>query len=113
MRLQFAEFIAKGDGATVSEPVENALDANIIYMSVISEDTPGVTVEVLTDGEPDTGTWLDGTIMTPGGTEVSAADETGLYYVKIAGARYIRVKNTSEDDTLEVFGAFDRICVAD
>lgn len=113
MRLQFEEFIAKGSGDTESAAVKNMLDANIIYMTVISESTPGVTVEVLTDGEPDTGTWVDGTIMTPGGTEVTAVEENGLYYVQIGGAQYVRVKNTDADSTLEVYGAFDRIMTAE
>ena len=109
MRLQFAEFIAKGSSLTASEAVANTLDGNIIYLTVLSESTPGVTVELLTDGEPDTGTWVDGTVMTPGGTEVTTIEEAGLYYVLCAGARYVKIENTDADDTLEVYGAFDRV----
>ena len=84
MRLQFEEFIEAGSGDTESAAVKNLLDANIIYLTVISESTPGVTVE-----------------------------ENGLYYVQIGGAQYVRIKNTDADDTLEVYGAFDRIMGAE
>ena len=108
MRLQFAEFVEKESGLTESAAVENILGADIIYLTVISESTPGVTVELLTDGDPDTGTWVDGTIMTPAGTELESVTENGLYYVLIAGAKYVRVKNEDADDTLWVYGAFDK-----
>ena len=113
MRLQYADFIKKGEGLTQSPAVLNQLDANMMYLTVISETDPSVTIEALTGGEPDTGTWLDIVAMMPDGSVDTKITVNGLYRVPIGGVRYLRVNSESADDTLEVYASLTNECVGD
>lgn len=107
MRLQYADFIRKGEGLTESPAVKNLLDAEIMYMTVISETDPELTVEVLSGGDPATGTWIAGLVMKADGTAVDSVTENGIYSVPMGGVNWVRVKNESADTTLEVYGSFN------
>lgn len=107
MRLQYADFIRKGEGLTESPAVKNLLDAEIMYMTVISETDPELTVEVLSGGDPATGTWIAGLVMKADGTAVDSVTENGIYSVPMGGVEWVRVKNESADTTLEVYGSFN------
>lgn len=103
MRLQYADFIVYGEGVTESPAVENALDANTMYLTVISEDTPAVTVQVMTGSE--SGAWIDVPVTLPDGTSADKVTENGLYVVSLPGATRIRVLSDSADATLQVYGS--------
>jgi len=112
MRLQYADFIRKGEGLTQSPVVTNLLDANIMYLTVISESDPSVSIEAMTGDDPVNGTWLDIVAMMPDGTVDSKITVNGLYSVPIGGVRYLRVNSDSADDTLEVYGSFTNAACA-
>ena len=112
MRMQYAEFIAEGTGDTVSEAVRNELDANVCYLAVLSDATPSVTVEVMSDRDLSTGTWLNGTIVNAAGEEIQSITENGIYVVPLGGVQWMRVKNGSADTTLEVSGSLNAAPVA-
>lgn len=103
-RLQYAEFIPLASGLTESEAVPNELDATVMYLTVISEGTPGVTVQLLTTDDTVNGDWFDSPINLLDGTVDDTISVAGLYTVPIGGVRYIRIKNESADNTLHVFG---------
>lgn len=105
MRLQYADFIEYGSGLTESPAIANALDANIMYLTVISETDPAVTVQVMTDADPDTGTWLDVAVTLTDGTTAEKVTENGLYCVSVGGARYIRALSDDADATLQVYAS--------
>lgn len=109
MRLQYAVFIASGSGDTQSGPVENLLDANMVCLMAVSESgTPDLTVEVLTEGTPDSGTWLPGTVLNTGMTEQDGVTGNGFYYIPVGGVRYLRITSADADTGLTVTGAFIR-----
>ena len=109
MRLQYAVFIAPGSGATESGPVENMLDANVVCLMAESESgTPDLTVEILTSADPDSGTWLPGTVLDMDMTEQDGVTENGFYYIPMGGVRYLRITSAGADDGLTVTGAFLR-----
>lgn len=114
MRLQYAVFIAPGSGATGSGPIENQLDANVVCLMAVSESgAPDLTVEVLTNGTPDSGTWLPGTVLDTDMTEQNGVTENGFYYIPVGGVRYLRITNSGLDSGLTVTGAFIRSATLD
>lgn len=106
MRLQYADFIRKGEGLTQSPVVTNLLDANLMYLTVISENEIDVTIEAMTGNDPVNGTWMDIVAMMPDGSVDSKITTTGLYSVPIGGVRYLRVNSASSDTDLEVYASF-------
>ena len=107
MRLQYAVFIAPGSGATESGPVENMLDANVVCLMAESESgTPDLTVEILTSADPDSGTWLPGTVLDMEMTEQDGVTENGFYFIPMGGVRYLRITSANSDEGLTVTGAF-------
>ena len=62
VRVQSAEFIKKGSGTTDSGPVKNELGARALYLTVLSDGTPSLTVKVHTGNDPVNGVWFDSPI---------------------------------------------------
>lgn len=104
--LQNAEFIALGSGATDSGPVKNEYGARMLYLTVLSEGTPSLTVKVLTNDDTANGVWFDSPINLLDGTVDDSISVAGLYSVPMGGVHYVKVVNASADDTMQVFGEF-------
>ena len=107
MKLQYAEFIEAGSSLTESEAVRNDFDANALYLTVISEGTPGVTVEVHSGNDPENGEWFDAVLLSLVGEQISTVTVNGVYCVPMGGVTYVRVKNSDADSTLHVYGSFE------
>lgn len=107
MRVQSAEFIKKGSGATDSGPVKNELGAKALYLTVLSDGTPSLTVKVHTGNDPVNGTWFDSPINLLDGSVDDSISVAGLYKVPMGGVNYVKVVNASADSTMEVYGDFE------
>lgn len=104
MLLQRAMFIEKGSGKTDSGPIKNEMGGKRLYLTVLSENTPSLTVKVHTGNDPVNGVWFDSPINLLDGTVDDSISVAGLYSVPLGGVTYIKVVNASTDSTLEVYG---------
>lgn len=107
MLLQHAEFIKKGSGKKDSGPIKNELHGKRLYLTVLSDVIPSLTVKVMTGNDPATGVWFDSPINLLDDTVDDSISVPGLYSVPMGGVRYVKVVNASVDNTLEVYGDFE------
>lgn len=107
MIAQHARFIEKGSGVSDSGPIRNELSASTLYLTVVSESIPEVSVKVLTNEDTANGEWFLCPINLLDGTVDDSISVSGLYTIPVSGAHYIKVVDASGDNTLEVFGEFD------
>lgn len=107
MLLQHAVFIEKGSGKTDSGPIRNEMYSKRLYLTVLSEGTPALTVKVMTGDDPVNGVWFDSPINLLDGSVDDSISVPGLYSVPMGGVRYVKVVNASVDNTLDVYGDFE------
>lgn len=107
MFLQHAVFIEKGSGKKDSGPIKNELHGKRLYLTVLSDGIPSLTVKVMTGDDPATGVWFDSPINLLDDSVDDSISVPGLYSVPMGGVRYVKVVNASVDNTLEVYGDFE------
>ena len=88
--------------------MKNELDANVLCLLAVSDTAPDLTVEIHTGNDPENGAWLPGTVLGTNMSEKTGIDANGFYYIPMGGVQYLRITNSSDDDTLTVVGAFYR-----